>query len=154
MPVGSCVPGFRGIAFPDCVVAISSVHLIRPVLRAVPLPLSCVCFSSLKRRVRIIHPRRRAGRKTGRPSHNEERPEKRNEAYTIKRDAANYSPSEAASSGKWGKSRIRERQYSYCSRLIAISAGIPSVSEVVRVSNRSRISTIRSCVARDGTGSS
>lgn len=133
-------------------IASSPSHPFHLACRSIP-PLSCICFSSLKRHVRMIYPGRRAGRKTGRPSHNEERPEKRNETYTIKRYAANYSPSETASSGKRGKSRIRERQYSYCSLLIAISAGIPSVRDVVMASKRSRISTIRSCVARDGTGS-
>ena len=56
-------------------------HPFRLAFRSAPRSLSFVCLSSLKRRVRIIHPGRRAGRKTGRPSHNEERPEKRNEIY-------------------------------------------------------------------------
>lgn len=132
-----------------------SCYISHSVLRAVPLPALVRALSFLKRRVRIIHPGRRTRRKTGRPTHNEAKNGPKNETkYEIGRYAANYSPSEAASSGKRGKSRIRERQYSYCSLLIAISAGIPSVSEVVRVSKRSRISTIRSCVSRDGTGSS
>lgn len=95
--------------------------------------------------------RRKAGRKKGPPFGKKGGPEN-GTRYEIKRHAANYSPSLSESSGKRGKSRRRERKYSYCSRLIAISAGIPSVNEVVRVSKRSRISTIRSCVARDGTG--
>lgn len=35
--------GFRGVGVPDCVVVISSVHLIRSVLRAVPLPALVRC---------------------------------------------------------------------------------------------------------------
>lgn len=47
--------GFRCADFPDCVVAISSIHLIRSVLRSVPLPALVCVLSSLKRRTGIIH---------------------------------------------------------------------------------------------------
>ena len=40
-----------------------------------------------------------------------------------------------------GKSSRRSREYPYCARRTSISAGIPSVSDFVRVSKRSRMST-------------
>ena len=52
---------------------------------------------------------REAGRKKRAAIRKEKRPEKRNEIYAIKRNAANYLPSETASSSKRGKSRRRER---------------------------------------------
>lgn len=51
-----------------------------------------------------------------------------------------------------GKSSRRSRQYSCCARRASISAGIPSVSDFVRVSKRSRMSTTFRWVAGHGTG--
>ena len=63
---------------------IRSSHPFRLACR--PAPRSrALRFSSLKRHVRIIHPGRRAGRKTGRPTHNEAKNGPTNETkYTIK----------------------------------------------------------------------
>lgn len=91
----SCVRRFLRVLIPLCGFSrLRRRHLIRSShpfrLACRPAPHSrALRFSSLKRRIRMIHSGRRTGRKTGRPSHNEERPEKRNEIYTIKREAAN-----------------------------------------------------------------
>lgn len=51
-----------------------------------------------------------------------------------------------------GKSSRRSRQYSYCRFRASISAGRPSISDAVKESKRSRISTTFCRVSRDGTG--
>lgn len=49
-----------------------------------------------------------------------------------------------------GKSSRRSRWYPYCARRTSISAGIPSASDFVRVSKRSRMSTTFCWVPMDG----
>ena len=51
-----------------------------------------------------------------------------------------------------GKSSRRSRLYPYCAQRASISAGIPSVSDFVRVSKRSRMSTTFCWVPMDGAG--
>lgn len=81
MPVGSGVPGFRGVGLPDCVVIISSVHLIRSVLRAVPLPALMRAFELIKTAHGVNSSGTTSGTKNGPPhaQRSEERPEKQDE---------------------------------------------------------------------------
>ena len=51
-----------------------------------------------------------------------------------------------------GSSSRRSRWSPYCARRASISAGIPSVSDFVRVSKRSRMSTAFRWVPMDGAG--
>ena len=71
--------GFRGVGVPDCVVAISSVHLIRSVLRAVPLPALVRVFELIKTAHGVNSSGTTSETKNGPPHAHEERPEKRNE---------------------------------------------------------------------------